>query len=44
MNVVIYNMTPFRSYENRRFGGKYLLHHQGEIVSDLGTTLAVTST
>jgi hypothetical protein len=29
-NTVLWNVMPCRSCKNRRFGGKYRLHHQGE--------------
>jgi hypothetical protein len=36
-------VTPCGSCKNRRFGGTYRLHHQGEKISKLRTMLAVTS-
>jgi hypothetical protein len=42
MNTVLWDMTPRGSCKNRRFGGKYHLHHQGGKISELGTS-AVTS-
>jgi hypothetical protein len=30
MNAVFWGVTPCSSRENRRFGGKYRLHHQGD--------------
>jgi hypothetical protein len=29
-NVVFRDVTPYSFYNNRRFGGTYRLHHQGE--------------
>jgi hypothetical protein len=34
-------VTTYGSCKNGRFGGTYHLQHQGEKISELGTTLAV---
>jgi hypothetical protein len=41
-NAVLWDMMPCGSCKNRCFGQTYRLHHQGEKISGLGTTLAVT--
>jgi hypothetical protein len=44
-NVVFWDVTPFSSCKNKRFGGAYRLHYQGDIqrtrnnVSNLGDAL-----
>jgi hypothetical protein len=43
-NSVFWDVMPCDSCKNRRFGGTYRLPHQGEKISELGTTLTVTST
>jgi hypothetical protein len=43
LKTVLWDVTPCCSCKNRRFEGTYHLHHQGEKISDPGTTLAVTS-
>jgi hypothetical protein len=42
-NCVFWDVTPYGSYMNRRFGRTYRLHHQGDKIGELVTTLAVTS-
>jgi hypothetical protein len=42
-NAVFWDVTPRSSCKNRRFGGIYGHHYQGEQIGELGTTLAVTS-
>jgi hypothetical protein len=41
-NAIFLDMMPRGSCKNRRFGGTYCLHRQGEN-NDLGKTLAVIS-
>jgi hypothetical protein len=36
-NAVFWDVTPCGSCKNRRFGERICLHHQGEIISVLGT-------
>jgi hypothetical protein len=40
-NAVFWDVT-LGSCKNRLFGGTYRLHRQGERISELGTTLAVS--
>jgi hypothetical protein len=42
-NAVFWDVTTCGSCKNRRFGETYRLHHQGDKIGELGTTLAVTS-
>jgi hypothetical protein len=42
-NAVFWDEMPCGSCKNRRVGGTYRLHHHGEIISELGTALAVTT-
>jgi hypothetical protein len=37
MIIIFWEMTPCGSYKNRRFGGSYRLHLQGE--RDVGDTI-----
>jgi hypothetical protein len=36
MNAVFWDVTPFGSYKNQRFGEKYRLHHQFASVASYG--------
>jgi hypothetical protein len=42
-NVVTWDVTPWGSYTNRRFGGTYGIHHRGGRIRALGTKLEVTA-
>jgi hypothetical protein len=37
-NAVFWDVAPFRSYVNRRFGGTYRLHLQDRIIGEQGTS------
>jgi hypothetical protein len=41
--AVFWELTSYGSCENRHFRGKYRLHHQGEIIRELGTFPGATS-
>jgi hypothetical protein len=43
ITAVFWNVTPCGSCKNQHFGGTYHVHHQGDKIGELGTTLAVTS-
>jgi hypothetical protein len=40
---VLWDLMPYGSCQNRRFGRTYCFHHQGGKISALLTTLGVTS-
>jgi hypothetical protein len=42
-NAVFWDVKTCGSCKNRRFGGTYGIHNQGDRIRELGTTLAVTS-
>jgi hypothetical protein len=42
-NAVFWDITPCVSCKNRRFGGTYRLHYQGEKNRRVRNTVAVTS-
>jgi hypothetical protein len=42
-NAILWDVTSCVSCQNRRAGGTYRLNHRGEKFSDLGTTLAGTT-
>jgi hypothetical protein len=42
-NAALRAVTPCGSCKNRRFGGMYRLHHQGEKIGELVITSAVIS-
>jgi hypothetical protein len=42
-NVVFLDVRLCGFHKNRRFGGTYPLHHQGEKFGELGRKLAVTN-
>jgi hypothetical protein len=39
-NAVFWDVAPFRSYMNRRFGGTYRLHLQGRKIRERGTSVS----
>jgi hypothetical protein len=39
-NAVFWNVMPCGSCKNRRFGGMYRLHHQGEEINKIGTLVS----
>jgi hypothetical protein len=41
--AVFLDVTLSGSCKSRRFGRTYLLHHQGEIIGELGIALVLTS-
>jgi hypothetical protein len=42
-NAISWDVTPYGSCKNRRFRGKYGLHHQVGIIGELGTKSVVTN-
>jgi hypothetical protein len=41
-SALLCDVTKCGFYKNRRFGGTYRIHHQGDKLGELGTTLAET--
>jgi hypothetical protein len=39
-NAVFWDVAPYRSCVNRRFGGTYRLHHQGRKIRERGTSVS----
>jgi hypothetical protein len=42
-NAVLWDVIPRCPCKNRPFGATYRLHHQGEKINELRTTIAVTT-
>jgi hypothetical protein len=42
-NAAFWDLTPCGSCKNRRFGGTYCLHHQGNKIGEIRTTLVLTT-